>query len=162
MTTTKASPTRTRAASRSATAHSVPATMKAAAIDRFGPPDVLKLHTLPVPKPGPREVLIELYAAGVGIWEAKIRDGTWASGKERFPLVLGADGAGIVVARGGRVRTLRIGEPRLGIRVPKSEGRVLCRVHGGSCRSRGAEAEEPGSPTRRRRRGDGLDCATGC
>jgi hypothetical protein len=31
----------------------IPATMKAAAVDRFGPPDVLSLHTLPVPKAGP-------------------------------------------------------------------------------------------------------------
>lgn len=38
--------------------------MKAAAIDRFGPPSVLTLHELPVPKPGPREVLIALDTAG--------------------------------------------------------------------------------------------------
>jgi NADPH:quinone reductase-like Zn-dependent oxidoreductase len=55
-------------------------------------------------------VLIEIHAAGVGIWDAKIRDGTWASGKNRFPLVLGADGAGIVVAKGERVRSLGIGD----------------------------------------------------
>ena len=48
-------------------------TMKAAAIDRFGPPSVLKLHTLPVPEPGPNEVLIALQAAGVGVWDADIR-----------------------------------------------------------------------------------------
>jgi hypothetical protein len=29
--------------------HETPETMHAAAIDRFGPPDVLTLHTLPVP-----------------------------------------------------------------------------------------------------------------
>ena len=42
-------------------------TMKAAAIDRFGPPRVLKLHSLPVPRPGPKQVLIAVYAAGVGV-----------------------------------------------------------------------------------------------
>jgi hypothetical protein len=36
------------------------ALMKAAAIDRFGPPSVITLHELPVPKPGPREILIEM------------------------------------------------------------------------------------------------------
>jgi NADPH:quinone reductase-like Zn-dependent oxidoreductase len=84
--------------------------MRAAAIDDFGPPSSLTLHNLPVPKPGPGEVLIEVHAAGVGIWDAKIRDGTWAEGKEHFPLVLGADGAGVVVQSGERVRSLRVGD----------------------------------------------------
>jgi NADPH:quinone reductase len=70
--------------------------MKAAAIDRFGRPSVLTVQTLPVPEPGPREVLIALHAAGVGFWDAKIRDGTWAPNRVRFPLVLGTDGAGYV------------------------------------------------------------------
>ena len=82
--------------------------MQAVAIDRFGPPSVLKLRTVPVPKLGPSEVLIALHAAGVGIWDAKVRDGTWAEGDERFPLVLGTDGAGVVAARGARVRRLRV------------------------------------------------------
>jgi NADPH:quinone reductase len=86
----------------------IPATMKAAAVDRFGPPDVLSLHTLPVPKAGPHEVLIAVHAAGVGTWDAKIRDGTWATGRERFPLVLGADGAGVIAARGARVRRFQL------------------------------------------------------
>jgi NADPH2:quinone reductase len=107
---TKTVTTKKKAASRSITARPLPTTMKAAAIDHFGPAGGLSVRTLPVPKPGPREVLIEIYAAGVGIWDVKIRDGTWASGKKRFPLVLGADGAGIVVAKGERVRNLAIGE----------------------------------------------------
>ncbi len=97
-----------RSARRPAT---VPATMKAAAIDRFGPPSVLKLHTLPVPEPGPSEVLIALYAAGVGVWDAQVRDGSWRPfGRPKFPLVLGTDGAGIVVAKGARVRRFRVGD----------------------------------------------------
>ncbi len=82
--------------------------MEAAAIDRFGPPSVLTLHTFPVPKVGPSEVLIALHAAGVGVWDAKVREGTWATGDERYPLVLGTDGAGIVAARGARVRRFQI------------------------------------------------------
>ena len=39
--------------------------MKAAAIDRFGPPSVLGVHKLPIPEPGPDEILIALTAAGV-------------------------------------------------------------------------------------------------
>lgn len=83
-------------------------TMKAATIDRFGPPEVLTLHTLSIPQPGPGEVLIALHGAGVGVWDAEQRAGKYVTGKERFPLVLGTDGAGIVAARGTRVRRFDI------------------------------------------------------
>jgi NADPH:quinone reductase-like Zn-dependent oxidoreductase len=85
--------------------------MKAAALDRFGPPSVLTLHELPVPEPGPREVLIAIETAGVGSWDASIRDGSWRKpGRPRFPLVPGVDGAGIIVARGARVKRVRVGD----------------------------------------------------
>src|ERR1700686_2861460 len=86
-------------------------TMKAAAIDRFGPPRVLKLHTLPVPRPGPKQVLIAVHAAGVGVWDASGRDGLWGPyGRPKFPLVPGTDGAGIVVEKGSRVRRFGVGD----------------------------------------------------
>jgi NADPH2:quinone reductase len=85
--------------------------MQAAAIDKFGPPSTLTIHKLPVPRPSPREVLIALEWAGVGVWDASIRDGSWrAGGKSRFPLVPGVDGAGIVVATGARARRVRVGD----------------------------------------------------
>ena len=89
----------------------VPATMKAAVLDRFGPPGALTLRTVPTPIAGPGEILIALHAAGIGIWDVKIRDGTWAEGDERFPLILGTDGAGTVAAFGPRVRGFDLGEP---------------------------------------------------
>jgi NADPH2:quinone reductase len=84
--------------------------MRAAAIDRFGPPSVLKLHTLPMPEAGPREVCIKLHAAGVGVWDADIRGGGWPQGRPKFPIVLGTDGAGIVEAKGARVRRFHVGQ----------------------------------------------------
>jgi NADPH:quinone reductase-like Zn-dependent oxidoreductase len=84
--------------------------MKAAAIDRFGPPSVLTIHELPVPEPGPNEVLIALYAAGVGVWDADIRNGWWPEGRPKFPLVLGTDGAGIVAETGSKVRDFHSGD----------------------------------------------------
>src|ERR1700730_12161707 len=85
--------------------------MRAAAIDRFGTPAVLTLRTLPVPQPGQNEVLIAVHAAGVGVWDASIRDGSWRplGHRTKFPLVLGTDGAGIVVARGVSVTRLNVG-----------------------------------------------------
>ena len=85
--------------------------MKAAAIDRFGGPGQIKRRTLPVPQPGDGEVLIALHAAGVGEWDAAIREGTWRPpGRTKFPLIPGIDGAGIVVAKGAHVRRFRIGD----------------------------------------------------
>ena len=88
----------------------IPAEMEAAVIDEFGPPSSLKLRAVPVPRPGPQEVLIAVHAAGVGIWDAKIRDGTWAEDDVRFPLILGTDGAGIIAEVGERVRRLHLGD----------------------------------------------------
>jgi NADPH:quinone reductase-like Zn-dependent oxidoreductase len=87
-----------------------PDTMTAEAIDQFGPPGVLQPHRLPVPKLAPTEVLIEMRCAGVGSWDAMIREGVWAPGGVEFPLVLGTDGAGIVVAKGSQVDRFEIGE----------------------------------------------------
>ena len=85
--------------------------MQAAAIDRFGPASAITLHTLPVPRPGPRQVLIALHAAGVGSWDESVRDGSWKlPGRRKFPVVLGTDGAGIVVRKGARVRKFRVGD----------------------------------------------------
>jgi hypothetical protein len=88
----------------------VPAEMKAAAIDKFGPPSVLKLCTVPVPRPGPHEVLVAVHAAGVGVWDAQLRDGSWAEGDTDFPLILGKDGAGVIVEMGERVRRFDVGD----------------------------------------------------
>jgi NADPH:quinone reductase len=89
---------------------SLPKTMRAAAIDRFGGPRVLSIRRLPVPVPDASEVLIAVDTAGVGSWDADIREGWWPEGRPRFPLVLGTDGSGIVAAVGSRVRRLKAGD----------------------------------------------------
>ena len=88
----------------------IPKTMRAVAIDHFGGPEVLTLHSLPVPVPEPHEVLIRLHTAGVGGWDAQMRGGWWPEGRPRFPAVLGSDGAGTIAAVGSRVRRLQVGE----------------------------------------------------
>jgi NADPH:quinone reductase-like Zn-dependent oxidoreductase len=87
----------------------VPAEMEAVAIEKFGPPSVLKRYTLPVPRPGPYEVLIALHTAGVGAWDAKIRAGEWADDRH-FPLILGTDGAGVIAEVGHRIDRFKVGE----------------------------------------------------
>jgi NADPH:quinone reductase-like Zn-dependent oxidoreductase len=88
----------------------VPRTMFAAAIDRFGGPEVITAHALPVPEVDAGEVSIAVDTAGVGGWDADVREGFFASRKPHFPLVLGYDGAGIIAKVGSRVRRLKVGD----------------------------------------------------
>ncbi|HVP35268.1 MAG TPA: NADP-dependent oxidoreductase [Steroidobacteraceae bacterium] len=89
---------------------SLPATMRAAAIDRKGGPEVLTLHQVPVPEVGADEVLIALDTVGVGPWDIDVRERLdyWKS--QTFPVVLGVDGAGTVAALGSGVHGFKIGE----------------------------------------------------
>ncbi len=89
---------------------SIPGQMKAAAFDQYGGPEVLHTETLPVPRPGPKQVLLRLESAGVGVWDPWIRSGELKLGPSRFPAVIGNDGAGEVVAVGDHVRRARIGD----------------------------------------------------
>jgi NADPH2:quinone reductase len=60
--------------------------------------------------PSSREVLIAVYSAGVGVWDAQIRAGWWPEGRPKFPIVLGSDGAGVVVSKGAGVRRFKVGD----------------------------------------------------
>ncbi len=97
------------------TRRSLPTMMRAAAIDRFGLPSVLKTHELPIPTVGARDVLIAVHTAGVGTWDPDVRTGAWGAKGARFPRVLGMDGSGTVVARGARARRLRVGDKVYGV-----------------------------------------------
>ena len=96
-----------------ADAHSpdVPKKMRAAAIDHAGDSSVLTLHVLPVPKPDANEVLIAVHTAGVGIWDVSVRKHPTEIQHSSFPLVLGTDGAGTIVAVGSDVRGFKLGDP---------------------------------------------------
>lgn len=88
----------------------VPATMRAAAMDSKGGPEVLTLHQLPVPQPGADEVLIALDTVGVGPWDIDVRERLDYWKNQKFPVVLGVDGAGTVAAVGANVRGFKVGE----------------------------------------------------
>lgn len=85
--------------------------MRAAAIDQFDGP--ITLHTLPVPVPGPDQIVFRVHTAGVGVWDPNVRNGSMAkraNAEPGFPFVLGSDGAGTVVAVGEDVTRLRPGD----------------------------------------------------
>ena len=87
--------------------------MQAAAIDRFGGIETITLQTLPVPEVGPDEVLIRVESAGVGVWDPFEREGGFAKlfgTEQKFPYVLGTDGAGTVVQVGEQVNGFKEGD----------------------------------------------------
>jgi NADPH:quinone reductase-like Zn-dependent oxidoreductase len=73
--------------------------MKAACVREFGPPAVITIDDLPCPRPSTGQVLVRVRAAGVGPWDALVREGK--SGlKQPLPLILGSELSGIVEAVG--------------------------------------------------------------
>lgn len=87
-----------------------PQQMQAMAVDEFGSPDKLTLHTLPVPAVDAGEVLIRVEVAGVGIWDAMEREGTLVYNEVHFPRVLGGECAGTIAAVGEGVDRFAIGD----------------------------------------------------
>ena len=67
-------------------APSIPDKRKAAALDRFGGPEVLGIKTVPVPSCGDDEILIRVEVAGVGVWDSLEREGEMAGMMEISPL----------------------------------------------------------------------------
>lgn len=99
-----------RLRAKTTTSQSSTALMRAAVIEHFGPPSVLKPAKIAIPKVGPNEVLIAVHAAGVGVWDGEIRNGWWPTGTPKFPMVIGSDGAGTVAKVGSRVQRFKEGD----------------------------------------------------
>jgi NADPH:quinone reductase len=94
-------------------ASSIPEKMKAAALDRFGGPEVLGIQSIAVPACGDDEILVRVAAAGIGAWDHLEREGglkDMVPGGPRFPYVPGADGAGEVIAVGRNVKAHSVGD----------------------------------------------------
>ena len=83
--------------------------MKAIQVHRFGGPEVLELHEIPTPKPGPGQVLVRVHAAGVNPYDTYMRTGTYAV-KPTLPYTPGSDAAGTVEAVGEGVKKVKTGD----------------------------------------------------
>lgn len=83
--------------------------MRAAAIDEFGAPDVLQVQDMSRPAAKPGEVLVRVVAAGVQPTDAAIRSGWTPPGAQiEFPQILGNEFAGVVAEVGAEVSDFRV------------------------------------------------------
>jgi NADPH2:quinone reductase len=74
-------------------------------MSEFGGPEVLKLAELPLPEPGPAEVLIRVARAGVNFADTHTRTNSYVQ-KATLPLVPGGEVAGVREDTGERVVAL--------------------------------------------------------
>ena len=83
-------------------------TMKAAVVHQFG--KSLVIEDVPVPVPGPGEILVKVMACGVCHTDLHAADGDWPV-KPSLPFVPGHEVAGIVAELGAGVTDFKLGDP---------------------------------------------------
>lgn len=99
--------------------------MKACVCDRYGGPERVRVGEVPMPVPGPTEVLVGIVASTVSAADSRVRAlrvPRGMAGMARLALglrgprrqVLGTELAGVVVAIGARVTRFAVGDRVLG------------------------------------------------
>jgi NADPH2:quinone reductase len=86
----------------------MPATMQAIQISQTGGPEVLKIAEVPMPVPGPDQVLIKIAATGINFIELYVREGRYPS---TLPLIPGTEASGTVFQLGANGTDFAIGDP---------------------------------------------------
>ncbi|WP_182200160.1 NADP-dependent oxidoreductase [Paraliobacillus salinarum] len=85
--------------------------MKAVVINHYGNSDVLEDTEITKPTPEPNQVLVEVFATSINPIDWKVREGYM---KEvipfEFPIILGWDVAGKIVAVGDKVKNYQVGD----------------------------------------------------
>jgi NADPH:quinone reductase-like Zn-dependent oxidoreductase len=86
----------------------------------YGGPETETWFDRPEPVPGPRDLVIKVKAVGVNPADYKIRSGAMANPQAtpEFPLVLGVEAAGVVVAVGSDVEGFAEGDEVMGKTAP--------------------------------------------
>ncbi len=79
--------------------------MKAIQVKQVGGPEAMEMVDLPVPQPKANEAVVKVAAAGVNFIDVYYREGRY---KAAPPFVLGQEAAGVVVAIGTEVKSVRV------------------------------------------------------
>jgi NADPH:quinone reductase len=90
------------------TSSSLPESMKAAVVETAGPPSTLHIKNVPVPRLASKHVIIALEYAGIGVWDAAKRSGSY--GSVNPGMILGADGSGTIAAVAADVSGFKVGD----------------------------------------------------
>ena len=99
--------------------------MRAIICPRYGAPDLLTIRELPTPAPGPKQVLVRVYATTVTSGDWRVRSGNFPRGfgwiaalavglKGPRQPILGTELAGVVEAVGPAVTRFKVGDAVLG------------------------------------------------
>ena len=88
--------------------------MKAGRNHYFGPPNAIVIDDIPCPTPEEGELVVRVAAAGVGPWDALIREGKSVV-QLSLPIILGSDLAGIVDSVGTGVIQFKPGDEVFGV-----------------------------------------------
>jgi NADPH:quinone reductase-like Zn-dependent oxidoreductase len=88
--------------------------MKAGRIHHFGPPSAVVVDEIPCPTPKEGELVVRVAAAGVGPWDALMREGKSVV-QLSLPIILGSDLAGIVDSVGTGVIQFKPGDKVFGV-----------------------------------------------
>lgn len=89
---------------------SVPATMRAMQIDKPGPPEGLRLRSVPVPTPGPGQALVQIAYVGMNPLDGMARAGAVNFLPITWPFTPGLEKSGVVAAVGPGVDKVWIGK----------------------------------------------------
>jgi NADPH:quinone reductase len=81
--------------------------VKAILAHECGGPEVMRLEERPLPPPSQDQILVEVKAAGVNLFDTQLRSGLYNFG---LPVALGQEGAGIIQAVGPGVANFKAGD----------------------------------------------------
>jgi NADPH:quinone reductase len=82
--------------------------VRAIRVYAHGGPEAMQLEDMPLPAPGAGQVLVEVKAAGVNLFDTQLRSGLYK--RDDLPLTLGLEGAGFVQGLGPGVADVKVGE----------------------------------------------------
>jgi NADPH2:quinone reductase len=87
--------------------------MLAIQIDRYGGPEVIERRHIPVPEPGPGQLLVRMAHSGINFMDVHTRIGKYVGSRTyplTLPITLGMEGAGWVAACGPGVKGFAVGD----------------------------------------------------
>src|SRR5580693_615871 len=86
--------------------------MRAVTVSEYG--GIPVVGEIPTPEPGAGQVLLRMRAAGMNPMDATLASGAWRPAPATFPMVLGADGTGVVERVGDGARRFSRGDELFG------------------------------------------------